>query len=267
MVVEGRTLTLRTRYWGLLAVAIVVMTACGDNPLASLGGRSSGWINEPEVTTTTRPQVDLPTTIEFTDLKWFNDGIVTGDLLDPTQVVANVFARREGDRFIQASPFEIATVVPGLVFPTVAPHSAEWVSSQLVIENNGRLSAQPTAAFGIWSAVPYTRSRTVAQMAILQVAIDPETAAEVILPEADLSCARFAEDTTEECSVLTIDDKTVWRLASRSGITLVWFEGANRYELFGRIFVPSAVLEEMAGSTVPLTEILVPGSTSSVPAS
>src|SRR5690606_24646368 len=98
---------------------------------------------------------------------------------DHEGVVEEVFSRREGDRFIQASRFEIVAVVPDIEFPTVAPYGAEWVSSQLVLENNGRLSAEPTAAFGFWSSVPYRVSRSVPQMALLRVSNDPTSAEEM----------------------------------------------------------------------------------------
>jgi hypothetical protein len=242
----------------LLLAAALTMAACGDAPLASIGDRSSGWINEPEVTTTSRPHVERPTWAPVASVGWFNDDIVSENLFDPEAVVAAVFARREGDRFIQASRFEIVSVVPEVVFPSIVPYGAMWVSSQLIVENTGRLSAEPTAAFGIWSAVPYTRSRSVAQMAVLRVAHDPDTAADLSRPDAEFSCARFAEQTTEECSMIDADGKKIWKLFSASGVTLLWFEGSYRYELFGRPVVDAGVLERMAVETVPLIEIIAP---------
>jgi hypothetical protein len=188
-------------------------------------------------------------------LQWANDSIPIIELADPGAAVAEVFSRRQGDRFIQASRHEIAAALPDVTFPFRAPYGAEWVSSQLVIENTGVLAAEPSAAFGIWSAEPYTRSRTVAQMVVLRVATDPETAAEVGEPDADVSCGRFAERSTDECALLELSGRNVWRLASASGNTLIWFDGPYRYELFGRPFVPADVLEGMVTETVALVDL------------
>ena len=179
----------------LIGVVLLAATvaACGDSPLQIIGERSAEWINEPEVVTTTLPPVTAPKFVEIENLQWANEGIVNPNLGDRGALIASVFDRREGDRFIQASRAEIAAALPDVEFPAVAPFGAAWVSSQLVIENNGTLSRDPTAAFGIWSAEPYTRSRSVAQMAIISVVIDPETAAEIAEVGEDVSCARFAD--------------------------------------------------------------------------
>lgn len=252
-----------TRYrTGVLAVAVALsVVACGDAPLASMGQRSSGWINEPEVTTTIRHRVETPRLVPGSNLRWFNDDIVTESLStreDRDAIVAEVFGRREGDRFIQASRFEIAAVVPDIEFPTVAPYTVEWVSSQLVLENNGRLSAEPTVAFGFWSSVPYRASRSVAQLAVLRVSNDPTTAEEVRQSDAALSCGRFAERDTDECILIRVEGKDIWKLISASGTTLIWFGGPYRYELFGRLSVPADVLEEMAAKAASLAEVVFP---------
>lgn len=255
---ERSGVTRRLRHITLILVVLSTVTACGESPLLSLGNRSSNWINEPKVTTTTLPEVDAPRHVAAATLEWANDVIVNDDLEDPGAVVAAVFNRREGDRFIQASRFEIAAAIPEIAFPSLVPYGAEWVSSQLVVENSGRLSAEPSAAFGIWSAEPYTRSRSVAQMAVLRVSHDPETAADLAEPGAEFSCARFAERITDECALLDMEGRDVWKLAAAGGITLIWFEGPYRYELFGRSFIPSDVLEEMAGDTVALSALNEP---------
>ena len=242
------------RSWRLATVAMVALalSACGDAPLGSLGERSSEWINEPEVTTTTLPQVTVPKWSGSDQLQWANDDLSVEIAEDPDAVVAAVFARREGDRFIQASRAEIAAAIPGIRFPAKVPYGAEWVSSQLVIDNNGQISTNPSAAFGIWSAEPYTRSRSVAQMAVLRVSVDPETADELAAEEAVTSCARFADVTTTGCDMNQVGDMTVWTLSSSSGTTLIWFNGDHRYELFGRSFVPRDVVEAMVVETTPL---------------
>jgi hypothetical protein len=244
--------------WALAVV--LLLAACSDAPLGSVGQRSSGWINEPKVVTTTVPPVTVPESASATVLLWSNDEIVTQNLDDPVALIAEIFARREGDRYIQASRAEIVAALPLLRFPAEVPYGAEWVSSQLVIENNGGLSDDPSVAFGIWSAEPYSRSRSVAQMAVLMVSNDKETAAELARGEGDASCARFAARTTDECDILDLGERPVWMLASNSGTTLVWFEGSYRYELFGRSYVSREVLEAMAAASVFLTEVGTPSS-------
>lgn len=243
-----------TRVVGVLAVAVVA-AACGEAPLQTIGQRSSEWINEPEVTTTTAVAVTVPIVVEVERLLWSNDEIVTQNLADPVALVSEVFARREGDRFIQASRAEVSAMLPDVRFPAHVPYGAEWVTSQLVIENSGQLSDDPSAAFGIWTAEPYTRSRSVAQIAILRVANDKETVTEIAESGEDPSCARFADRTTDSCEIFIIADRSVWSLTSNQGTTLVWFEDTYRYELFARPFVAFAALTGMAADSVRLADL------------
>ena len=246
--------TMKMRLIGVVLLALTV-AACGDSPLQVIGERSAEWINEPEVVTTTLPPVTTPRFVEIENLRWANDGIVNPDIGDRDALIATVFDRREGDRFIQASREEIAAALPEVRFPSVAPYGAEWISSQLVIENNGTLSRDPTAAFGIWSAEPYSRSRSVAQMAVLRVVLDPESAAEIAEAGENVSCARFADRATSVCDTLNLDGKQVWKLVGGGGVTLIWFSGDYRYELFGRDFIPADDLNEMVSSTILLAEL------------
>lgn len=239
----------------LIAAALILLAACGDTPLAGIGERSAEWINEPEVVTTTQPPVTTPEFVDVVSLQWSNDDIVNTNLNDPEQLVATIFSRRAGDRFIQASRDEIATALPGIEFPARVPFGSEWVSSQLVIENSGVISTDPSAAFGIWSAEPYTRSRSVGQMAVLTVSRDPDTAAEVAEIGEDVTCARFADRSTDICEILNLDGRQVWRLVGGGGLTLIWFDDVYRYELFGRSFVPGNILEEMVSDTLALSEL------------
>lgn len=243
---------------GLLTLAAVV-AACGGSPLQGLGQGSSEWMNEPEIVTTTVPPVTTPAFIDVVSLAWSNDEIVNESLSDPEapeeDFIAEVFGRRQGDRFIQASREEIAAALPLVEFPSRVPFGAEWVSSQLVIENSGRLSNDPSAAFGIWSAEPYTRSRSVAQMAVLRVAIDPDTAAEVAATGDEVTCARFEDRTADLCEIVELDGKLVWRLSDTTGTTLIWFDRTYRYELYGRDFIPLGQLQVMASNTILLSEL------------
>ena len=247
-----------TNRFALVLAAAIFLAACADAPLGSVGQRSSEWINEPEVVTTTAPPVTVPKFSNATILQWSNDEIVTENLAEPEALIAEIFARREGDRFIQASRAEIAAALPLVRFPADVPYGAEWVSSQLVIESSGELSDDPSAAFGIWSAEPYSRSRSVAQMAVLRVANDKETATELAQGEGDVSCARFAAQYTDQCDIIDVNGRQVWRLSSTGGTTLIWFEGVYRYELYGRSVVAQDALVAMAAESVFLDELRTP---------
>jgi hypothetical protein len=256
MDVKDRRGLRRGRVPVVAAVLAAVVAACSGSPLESIGLRSSGWINEPTVPTTVPVVTTTPTVVAIDRLQWANDDIETANLDDHDALLAEVFSRREGDRFIQASRFEIAVALPELTFPDRAPNGAEWVSSQLVFDNNGSLADDPTAAFGIWSAEPYTRSRSVAQMAVLRVATDIEAANQLASGEGDLTCERFADRTAAQCEVLTVGDRPTWLLSQAGGSTLVWYDGPHRYELFGRSFVPSGVLRDMSAGMVPFGSIV-----------
>ena len=238
-----------------MVAAVSLLTACGDAPFASLGERSSGWIGEPTIVTTTTVATTVPIVVGAEILKWFNDGL-GGEFLDDAEALkVAVFARRGGDLFIQASRAEIATLLPDVKFPTSTPYLSEYVTSQLVFDETGELEEDPVAAFGIWSSEPYTRSRSVAQMIIMEVSADAVTAAEVAAPGADNSCERFVDRSTEVCAVSTIGDRPVWALEASNGTTMIWWDGDYRYELFGRSYVAPAALEEMASDLVPLSEL------------
>lgn len=238
---------------GLLAVAVA---GCGAAPLGQVGDGASRWIGEPTVTTTSIVTTTLPTVIDAALLQWFNDGIVSRNPDDPAALRTEIFGRRGGDLFVQSSRSEVVTLVPEVRFPTVAPYLAQYVTSQLVFDTSGALSADPTVAFGIWSSEPYTRSRSIAQMVVLRVSTDPETASELEEPGADVSCGRFAERATQACSTFPVGDRPGWRLQASNGNTIVWFEGVYRYELFGRTFVAVEILERMAEATRPLSELV-----------
>jgi hypothetical protein len=233
----------------------MILAACGDAPFASLGQRSSDWIGEPTIVTTTTVPTTVPIVVSADTLKWFNDGI-GGELLDnPEALKVAVFARRGGDLNVQASRAEIAALIPDIKFPSSAPYLSQYVTSQIVFDTTGAFSDDPLVAFGIWSSEPYTRSRSVAQMVVLGVSADAVAAAEVAEPGAEISCGRFADRITEVCAVSTIEGRPVWSLEASNGTTLVWFDGNYRYELFGRSFVAPAALEEMVVDLVPLADL------------
>lgn len=237
-----------------MVLAGSLLSACGVAPLESIGYRSSDWINEPTVPTTITVPTTAQTRVDVATLQWSNDVIQTENREDPEALISEVFSRRQGDRFIQASRFEITMALPDIAFPGLAPAGARFVSSQLVFDNDGNIALDPSAAFGIWSSEPYTRSRSVAQMVVLRVSTDPEAANDVATG-VDASCARFAERTTDQCEMVAVGARPTWLLSAAGGATVVWFEGAYRYELFGRSFVPVDILTAMSSDMVPLASI------------
>jgi hypothetical protein len=240
----------------VLVCAIVLSTAaCGDHPLESIGLRSSNWINEPTVPTTIAVNTTIPTVVTADQLFWSNDAIETSNLAERDALLAEVFERRQGDRFVQASRAEIVSALPDVSFPGAVPSGAEWVSSQLVFENDGSVALDPSAAFGIWSAEPYTRSRSVAQMVVIRVSTDPEGADELASGEAVATCARFADRSSDSCEVVALGGRELWILDDAGGTTVIWYDTPYRYELFGRTFVPTRVLQDMSETMVPLASL------------
>lgn len=239
----------------LVMVVISSLAACGEAPLTGLGQKSSDWIAEPTITTTTTVPVTIPVVVSSERLKWFNDTIVTDSLGDPEALRQEIFRRRGGDLIVQTSRAEIATLVPNLKFPSQAPYQAEYVTSQLVFEGTGEVSRDPVAGFGIWSSEPYTRSRSVAQMVTLWVSEDPEAAVEVSESGSDLSCARFATRAATSCEIIEVGETPVWLLRADNGRTLIWFDGVHRYEMFGRSFVSLDALRRMVPDMTSIVEV------------
>lgn len=239
----------------LASVMVVALSSCGQDPLQSIGLRSSEWINEPTVPTTIAVSTTTPTIVSVSAMQWANDSFAPDKLEDVEALLLEVFERREGDRFVQASRSEIAAAVPDVAFPDVVPAGAQWISSQLVFESDGELSKEPTVAFGIWSAEPYTRSRSVAQMVVLRVFDDTVTANELATGEIEPSCAQFADRSSNSCELISQGSLRTWVLDESNGSTLVWYDRIYRYEMFGRSFVSEQVLRQMRDAMVPLTGI------------
>ena len=240
---------------GVVAFVFVLVVACGDAPLASVGQKSSEWINQPTIPTTTTVLVTVPVVVDSETVMWFNDSIVSESLEDPGALVQEIFRRRGGDLIIQSSKAEMETLLPDLKFPSVVPYLAQYVTSQIVFDTSAQLSDDPVAGFGLWSSEPYTRSRSVAQMVVLWVSFDEEAAGELAESGEDASCARFSGSSAQSCEIRQIGDRTVWLLHADNGNTMVWIDGSFRYELFGRTFVPVSTLERMIPSFVPIGEL------------
>ncbi len=239
----------RTGVWRLLMLAgfALALSACSDHALGNLG-RSSEWLAEvkPTAVTSTVVPVDPIRSVEL--VGWWNLGL-GGDLSeDPEDTVARVYQRGgDGGRFVQASPYEIASALPGVVFPSLVPGDVTSITSQLVyVPGRPVLDPDQSAVFGLWTVEPYSRSRIVGQRGVL--AVRPWNDAE------EVSCASLADTETISCRTDFVGDQTVWRIVDARGETWVWIEAGYRYDLFLRDDVTPVA--DMVGSTVPLVELL-----------
>ncbi|MGH8874163.1 MAG: hypothetical protein ACRDVM_02765 [Acidimicrobiia bacterium] len=243
---------MRGRAGGLLMTVVMVgaLTACGDDPLAQAGNRSSTWIQEASGGPPLTPTVTTVPVIRAhrsSSLTWVNDELGVPVVAGPREVLRAVWTRGGQDRFVQASRSEIAAALPAVQFPSVVPEAVEYVTSQLVFDpETGSLSDEWAAAFGLWSVVPYSRSRNAGQEGVLWVAADG--------PGGSSGCERFP-DRQEECETATLSDGPAWRLSEDYGSTLVWFEEGYRYELFTRRDVPEDLALRMAEEMAPLAEL------------
>lgn len=237
----------------LITAAVVV--ACGDAPFESLGRRSSDWIAEPTIYVTTTVAITVPIVVDSDRLEWFNDSIKSGPLADRQLLRDEIFARRGSDLIVQVNRREIAVLAPSVKFPSSSPAQAEYVTSQVVFERSGSLSDDPLLGFGLWSSEPYTRSRSVAQLAVLWVSRDALGSQEATSLEPGVSCARFSDASTTSCDLIQYEGKPVWDLRSSGGRTLVFFDGIYRYELFVRNTVSEEVLFTMVSSFTELEQL------------
>lgn len=211
------------------------VSACGTaGPLDGLGARSSEWVHEVEITTAVVPVADAEpvegVTVATADVLWFNDDLEEQEPRDePDKVIAAVWARQIGSRFVQASRVEVAAAVPGIMFPDQAPSDVRWITSQLVFEaSTGTLDGETAAAFGLWQAEPY--SITDGRVGVLRVGV---------------AAAGIGPERSDVVTIVVPD-----------GISLGWSEAGLRYELFCRSAVAEGMCEQIAASFVPLAELL-----------
>lgn len=206
-------------------------------------------------TTTTLPA----TTRSSLQAEWVNDGLDDGVEAEPDSVLSHIFARSEGtSSFLQASRLEITTILPDLLFPATIPAEAEFVTSQVVIETQSlRLASDPTAAFGLWSVTPYSRSRTIGQVAVINVATDPAGSASASDPETAATCDRYLDSPATECALELLGDRSVWRIETEGEVVHIWYEGDYRYELSARPDLPEELAHTMVTTLMPLAELAV----------
>lgn len=250
----GWVRTARLAVWALLALSIA---SCSDEALGDLGGRTAGWIHE-VATTTTSTSTTTPATIRHAlEAEWVNDelGAPQPDLTD-SELLAAIFARSADEsRFLQASRDEIAALVPEAAFPATLPVDVAYVTSQIVIESRTlRLARDPVVAFGMWSVEPYTRSRSVGQVAVLTASSDPAGSEVANDPDTEPTCGLFATG-DRLCSIEDFADRPVWRLESEAGVVHIWYAGPFRYELDGRGDLDEEILHTMITSMTPMADL------------
>lgn len=220
----------------MIAALVVMLSACGDSgPLEGVGERSGAWVTAATLPTTTAPPVVIEVgnegLIGATDILWVNDDIGPAEPpADPQAMIALVWNRQLGSRFVQASRVEIAAALPTIRFPEAVPEDVRWVTSQLVYDPaTGLLDADTSAAFGFWTVEPYTADS--GQLAVLRVGPAPD----------GIGAAK----------------SDVVPIIVRDGLSLGWTEAGLRFELFCQASVTDAVCDAIVESFVPLSELLV----------
>lgn len=220
----------------LIATLALVLGACGETgPLEGVGDRTGAWVTAATLPTTSSPPVVIEVGEEglvgATDTLWVNDDIGPAQPHDdPQAMIATVWNRQLGSRFVQASRVEIATALPTIRFPEVVPEDVRWVTSQLVFDPaSGLLDADTSAAFGLWTVEPYTADS--GQIGVLRVGPAPD----------GLGAAR-----SDVVPIIVPD-----------GLSLGWTESGLRYELFCQASVTDEVCNAIVDSFVPLSDLLV----------
>jgi hypothetical protein len=141
---------------------------------------------------------------------WVNDQYRAEPGLTADAVVRRVWQRGDGvDPYVQAGRDEITTALPAVEFPRLVPEKVTHISSQLVFDvQTGTLDVATAAAFGLWTAEPYTVPRMEGQLAVLRVGLR----------------SALAGQGTEDISTFQVAD----------GRELAWSFGDYVYQLFCR---------------------------------
>ena len=162
----------------LLTLAVAVLAAgCGD-VLGGVGDLSRDWVHGGGTTSTTsttlpRPGGGMALTGLSGSIVWVNDDFEVAVGESPDGVIRQVWERSSGvDPFVQASRAEIAAALPAVEFPSLVPEKVTHISSQLVFDpQTGTLDVATAAAFGLWTAEPYSVPRLEGQLAVLRVGL------------------------------------------------------------------------------------------------
>jgi hypothetical protein len=214
----------------LMASVMLVAAACGeDGLLDGVGDRTQGAVIGTTTTTAFVLVDDVEEapqgTVAATSVLWLNDGLEGEVEGSQSEVIARVFNRGKGNRFVQSSRAEMALVLPGIEFPRVVPRGVRWVTSQLVYDTaSGTIDAGTSAAFGLWEVEPYTVDE--GRAGVLRVGAAPE------------------EQLLEIRAEVVVD-----------GLSLTWDDANYRYELFCRESLPEDLCWKMAESSAPLIVI------------
>lgn len=214
----------------LIVLLAGIVTAGCSNALSGVGDLSERVVHGDRSSTTTTTLAGPVIEIEpVTGVVWVNEGLDAGigDGVEPDVLVARIWERGGGSsEFVQSSPDEIAAALSGLEFPRLVPTGVTHVSSQLVYDRSTlTLDPSQSAAFGLWSAEPYSIPRGEGQLAVLRVGRNqvPGT------PE-------------NEYSVFRVSD----------GREVSWVDGAYVYSMFCRTGVSEEACLAVAGSTTTL---------------
>ncbi|MFH1331003.1 MAG: hypothetical protein ABIJ48_10185 [Actinomycetota bacterium] len=161
----------------ILTLAALVAAGCGD-VFEGVGDLSRGLVHggsTTSTTTTTLPQPGggMALTGLSGDVVWVNDEFEVPPGVSADAVIRRVWQRSDGvDPFVQASRFEIATALVGIEFPRLVPEKVTHISSQLLFDpQTGTIDVGTSAAFGLWTAEPYTVPRTEGQLVVLRVGL------------------------------------------------------------------------------------------------
>jgi hypothetical protein len=219
-------------------VLSLLVAACGEQGVMDgLGERSHAYVAGSTTTTIVRAVLPSDTNpagvTPIENVRWFNEGIEGEQTGEANVVISTVWARgAAGERFIQASPAEIASALPNIDFPSVVPDETTWITSQLVYDvASATLDIETAAAFGLWSVRPYTVDE--GRLGVLRVGI--VSGQQTVEPGGGIISAVVEE-----------------------GLNLAWSDGIYTYELFCRQEIPEDLCWQMVESVIPLS-IAAPG--------
>ena len=162
-----------------LVLTLTVLSAggCGD-VLEGVGDISRDIVHggsTTSTTTTTLPQPGggMALTGLSGEMVWVNDEFEVAPGESAETVIRRVWQRSDGvDPFVQASRSEIAAALPGIEFPRLVPEKVTHISSQLLFDpQTGTIEVGTSAAFGLWTAEPYTVPRIEGQLVVLRVGL------------------------------------------------------------------------------------------------
>jgi len=213
-----------------IVLIALAMTACGD-ALRDMGNLSSEFVRGDESTTSsTAPDAGPDLGVAgITGVTWENDALDLTVSGSREVLIRDVWAR--GDQispFVQAGRREIAMALPSVLVPTLAPSAVTHISSQLVYDSQtALLDAATSAAFGYWTAEPYTLPRTEGQLMVLRIGL---ATSEEVAGSSDIS-------------IFNVE----------GGRELAWVDGDYVYQLYCRTGVIEEACLAIADSFTPLS--------------